>query len=166
MLSLPLDKMRTVVKLLALIFFVHICSSSCENLELTLESYLENELLNGELKDILFSDSRRNEEHHRDPTLRETSSHNHHRIVHAINKYMEHHLLTQPLSPVTTPKLRSASSFLEVVARSRQKLRSSASVSGPIKESGPVCQRRLNYYLSNCALGPPVRKVNDLRLAA
>lgn len=155
--------MRTVVQLVALVFFVHICSSCCENLELTLESYLEQELLNGELKDILFGDSTSNEERRGDAT--QTSSHNHHRIVHTINKYMEHHLLTQPSSSVTTPKLRSASSLLEVVARSRQKLRSSASVNGPIKGIRPTCQRRLNYYLSNCALGPPVRKVNDPRLA-
>ena len=154
----------------------------------SLEIYLKHQLLNGELKDILFSENhiyvnnnnnnndKNNNENNKHDILSSSSSsassalsvsQQHAKIVRVVNKYMEHHLVKKPaITRGTTSVFRaSPPSLLELETFSREKFRVGTNTNGIVKGIKAICQRRLNYYLSNCAIGPPLRKVNDPRLA-
>ena len=124
------------------------------------------------MKDILFSSDTSNtnlndKQHYFIKSSLSSSSGQHHtKIVEVINNYMEHHLVkSDKTRQGRMTALKASQSFLELQAYTKQKLRTSTSAKGIIKGIRSVCQRKLNYYLSNCAIGPPIRKINDPRLA-
>ena len=132
---------------------INVCFGASQHIDESMEIYLKDQLLNGELKDILFSsdtgNTNRNDKQYYSikSTLSSSSSDQHHtKIVEVINNYMEHHLVkSDKTRQGRMTALKASQSFLELQAYTKQKLRTSTSAKGIIKGIRSVCQRKLNY---------------------